>query len=71
MPGVLDTDAGEIPFDGLVIATGAVARRLPGDTASIALRTLDDARQLQDGMWPGASVVLLGAGALFAFVGFA
>ncbi len=60
--GLLDTDAGELPYDGLVIATGASARTLPGDTTSIALRTIDDARRLQEAMWPGAQVVLLGAG---------
>ncbi|MFF0501597.1 NAD(P)/FAD-dependent oxidoreductase [Nocardia aobensis] len=54
------------PYDGLVIATGARARRLP-DTeagAAFAVRTLDDAAMLRARL-PGAnSVIVLGGGFL-------
>lgn len=61
-------DGGEVPYDGLVLACGALPRMLPdvptGATPFVtALRTLDDAlalrRHLADG---GRRVVVIGAG---------
>jgi 3-phenylpropionate/trans-cinnamate dioxygenase ferredoxin reductase component len=57
----------EVPFDGLVVATGASARHLPGTPDGLqglfTLRTLDDclalSRLLEE---PGARVVVIGAG---------
>jgi NADPH-dependent 2,4-dienoyl-CoA reductase/sulfur reductase-like enzyme len=55
----------QISFDGLVIATGAAARRLP-DTDHLAgvhtLRTVDDALAIRAELQAGASVVVVGAG---------
>src|SRR5690606_35798065 len=45
--GVLASTAGELPFDGLVIATGATPVTLPGDGRQHVLRTIDDARGLR------------------------
>ena len=54
-----------VPFDGLVIATGAAARPLPG-TEGLAgvhtLRTLDDAAAIRDGLAEGARVAVVGGG---------
>ena len=36
-PGVLGTDAGELPWDGLVLATGAEPRRLSGSDGAAAV----------------------------------
>ncbi len=54
-----------LPFDGLVIATGAAARSLPGtpDLAGVhTLRTLDDATAIRDGLLAGAKVAVVGGG---------
>jgi NADPH-dependent 2,4-dienoyl-CoA reductase/sulfur reductase-like enzyme len=67
---VLHTDdGGEVPYDGLVIATGLRPRRLdlPGPpptpaSGRHALRTLDDAAALRQELRPGVHVVVLGAG---------
>jgi 3-phenylpropionate/trans-cinnamate dioxygenase ferredoxin reductase subunit len=62
-PGTLVTSAGERPWDGLVLATGAVPRRLPGsDGAAHVLRTSADAHRLRAALVPGARVVVVGAG---------
>ena len=62
-PGVLATDAGELPWDGLVLATGAEPRRLSGsDGGAAVLRTAQDARRLRSALVPGAQVVIIGAG---------
>ncbi|WP_433803587.1 NAD(P)/FAD-dependent oxidoreductase [Actinomycetospora sp. CA-084318] len=82
-PGVrataLDTAAGalrladgtDLAADGVVLATGGSARRLPG-TADLAgvhtLRTLDDARALRAELVPGARVVVVGGGFIGAEV---
>ncbi|MCF8570187.1 NAD(P)/FAD-dependent oxidoreductase [Gordonia sp. HY002] len=58
---VLHTDRGDLPFDGLVIATGADPIRLPGDGEQLTLRTIDDALALRDRLTPGARVVIIGA----------
>ena len=62
-------DGGEVPYDGLVIATGLRPRRLdlPGPPPTPAagrhaLRTLDDAATLRQELRPGVHVVVLGAG---------
>jgi NADPH-dependent 2,4-dienoyl-CoA reductase/sulfur reductase-like enzyme len=58
-------DRTSLPFDGLVIATGAAPRRLPGqpDLAGIhELRTLDDSMALRDALAEGVRVVVIGAG---------
>ena len=56
---------GQIPFDGLVIATGARARNLPGADGLAGvhtLRTLDDALAIRSELRSGARVVVVGAG---------
>jgi 3-phenylpropionate/trans-cinnamate dioxygenase ferredoxin reductase component len=64
-------DGGEVRADGVVLATGARARRLPG-TGSMAgvhvLRTLDDAVALRADLVPGAHLVVIGAGFIGAEV---
>lgn len=69
----LDTTAGAVVLengtrirsDGVVVATGARARSLPGPaglTGVHALRTLDDARGLREDLVPGSRLVVVGAG---------
>jgi 3-phenylpropionate/trans-cinnamate dioxygenase ferredoxin reductase subunit len=58
---VLQTSAGDEEFDQLVIATGAVPRRLPGAPGHV-LRTLDDSRALSPYLEPGRSLGVVGAG---------
>jgi 3-phenylpropionate/trans-cinnamate dioxygenase ferredoxin reductase component len=56
---------GEVGFDGLVIATGARARLLPGTAGRPGvhvLRTLDDAVALRGAFEAGPRVVVVGAG---------
>ena len=57
--------ASDVPFDGLVIATGAAARPLRG-TEGIrgvhTLRTLDDAAAIREGLRAGARVAVVGGG---------
>ncbi|WP_413756269.1 NAD(P)/FAD-dependent oxidoreductase [Streptomyces sp. MMBL 11-3] len=62
---VLLADGRTVPCDGVVIATGASARRLPGrERAGVhTLRTLDDARALRAELAAGPRrVVVIGAG---------
>lgn len=60
-----------LAFDGLVIATGATPRRLPG-TDGVAgvhtLRTFDDAMALKAALDTGARLVVIGAGFIGAEV---
>lgn len=64
-------DGREVRVDGIVIATGAAARRLPG-TDGLAgvhvLRTLDDARGLRDQLARGGRLVVIGGGFIGAEV---
>ncbi|HVV07805.1 FAD/NAD(P)-binding oxidoreductase [Amycolatopsis sp.] len=58
---VVHTDGGEIPFDALIIATGASPIRLPGPGPQFTVRTAGDAARLRSRLVPGAHVVLAGA----------
>ncbi|MDW6064534.1 FAD-dependent oxidoreductase [Streptomyces sp. FXJ1.4098] len=64
-------DGREVRADGVVIATGAAARTLPG-TEGLAgvhvLRTLDDARALRDELARGGRLVVIGGGFIGAEV---
>ncbi|MGW1536783.1 NAD(P)/FAD-dependent oxidoreductase [Streptomyces aureus] len=64
-------DGREVRADGIVIATGAVARTLPG-SGSLAgvhtLRTLDDARALREELASGGRLVVIGGGFIGAEV---
>jgi 3-phenylpropionate/trans-cinnamate dioxygenase ferredoxin reductase component len=63
--GVLATSAGPLPYDKLLIATGAAPRHLPGAerfSNSHVLRTLADATELREALRPGARLVVIGAG---------
>jgi len=59
------SDGTSVTVDGVVIATGAEPRLLPGveNHAGVhVLRTLDDARALRRDLRPGARLVVVGAG---------
>ena len=58
-PGTVETGAGDLAYDGLVLATGSVPRGLGGGQV---LRTVDDARAVRARLRPGARVVVVGAG---------
>jgi NADPH-dependent 2,4-dienoyl-CoA reductase/sulfur reductase-like enzyme len=62
---LLDTAAGPVPYDALVLATGAEPVRLPG-TESVPgvhlLRTLDDAERLRPVLARQHDIVVVGAG---------
>jgi 3-phenylpropionate/trans-cinnamate dioxygenase ferredoxin reductase subunit len=60
--GTLATTAGELRFDGLVIATGASPVTLPGEGPQHVLRTIEDSRALRERLTEGARVVIVGAG---------
>lgn len=53
-----------VPYDGLIVATGATPRRLPDQPADVhVLRTRDDAVALRDAIAGGArSIAVVGAG---------
>lgn len=59
-------DGERIPYDGLVIATGARARRLSGadPCGEITLRTLDDAVAVRDRLACARDVAIIGGGFL-------
>lgn len=63
---VVLADTEEVPYDGLVIATGARARRLaaPGQTGEHVVRTLEDATALGDRIGSADSVLVVGGGFL-------
>jgi 3-phenylpropionate/trans-cinnamate dioxygenase ferredoxin reductase subunit len=50
-----------LPYDVLVIATGASPRRIPGISGRV-LRTLDDATGLRGELGPGTRLAVIGAG---------
>jgi NADPH-dependent 2,4-dienoyl-CoA reductase/sulfur reductase-like enzyme len=55
----------DVPYDGLVIATGRRAREWPEPielSRIYTLRSLDDCRALRDAVRPGCKVVIVGAG---------
>lgn len=61
----LDTDTGPVPYDALVLATGADPVRLPGTDQAPGvhlLRTLDDAERLRPVLAARHDVVVVGAG---------
>ncbi|WP_437006474.1 NAD(P)/FAD-dependent oxidoreductase [Streptomyces sp. enrichment culture] len=62
---VLDTSEGPVPYDALVLATGAEPVRLPGSEGVPGvhlLRTLDDAERLRPVLARQHEVVVVGAG---------
>ncbi|MDG9720122.1 NAD(P)/FAD-dependent oxidoreductase [Streptomyces sp. DH24] len=64
-------DGREVRVDGIVIATGAAARTLPGahGLAGVhTLRTLDDARALREDLALGGRLVVIGGGFIGAEV---
>ncbi|MES5820569.1 FAD-dependent oxidoreductase [Streptomyces sp. RG80] len=64
-------DGREVRADGIVIATGAAARELPGSEGLAGvhtLRTLDDARALRDELAAGGRLVVIGGGFIGAEV---
>ncbi|WP_369196197.1 NAD(P)/FAD-dependent oxidoreductase [Streptomyces djakartensis] len=61
----LDTEAGAVPYDVLVVATGAEPVRLPGAQGVPGvhlLRTLDDAERLRPVLAARHEIVVVGAG---------
>ncbi|MFB4299385.1 NAD(P)/FAD-dependent oxidoreductase [Actinomadura sp. NTSP31] len=60
--GTVASTAGDLPFDGLVIATGAAPVTLPGDGRQHVLRTIEDSRDLRGRLTEGARIVIVGAG---------
>ncbi|MDC0770139.1 NAD(P)/FAD-dependent oxidoreductase [Streptomyces sp. HD] len=61
----LDTEAGPVPYDDLVLATGAEPIRLPGAEGVPGvhlLRTLDDAERLRPVLARQHDIVVVGAG---------
>ncbi|WP_037604812.1 NAD(P)/FAD-dependent oxidoreductase [Streptacidiphilus rugosus] len=60
---LLKTDAGDLGFEQLVLATGAAPIALPGQPESaFLLRTHDDAVALKAALRPGTRVAVVGAG---------
>ena len=57
----LRTQDAALPYDVLVIATGASPRRVPGINGRV-LRTLDDSVGLRGALRPGARLAIIGAG---------
>ncbi|MEU2739761.1 FAD-dependent oxidoreductase [Streptomyces sp. NPDC007095] len=62
---VLLADGTQLPYDGLIVATGVRPRRLPGEGAHV-LRTVDDALTLRERLGHGRRLVIVGAGFLGA-----
>ncbi|MCU1589829.1 MAG: FAD-dependent pyridine nucleotide-disulfide oxidoreductase [Frankiales bacterium] len=58
--GAVETADGDVPYDGLVLATGAHALKLRG--SGFPLRTLDDALTLSVHLTEGTELVIVGAG---------
>lgn len=60
--GVLETGSGDLAWDGLVVATGALPVRLPGAHSALTLRTREDSLHLRGCLRAGAHLVIVGAG---------
>ena len=60
--GLLRTDRAELPFDRLVVVTGAAPIRLPGPGPQHVLRTIDDALAIRAALRPGTRLAIVGAG---------
>jgi 3-phenylpropionate/trans-cinnamate dioxygenase ferredoxin reductase subunit len=56
------SDGRRIPYEKLLIATGAAARPLPGAARAMTLRDLDESIALRDAFKPGKSVAIVGGG---------
>ncbi|MCR4269010.1 NAD(P)/FAD-dependent oxidoreductase [Nitratireductor sp. ZSWI3] len=56
------SDGSILPYDKLLIATGAQARRFPGMEAAGTLRSLDDASAILGALRPGARLAVIGGG---------
>ncbi len=66
---VVLADGRRVGADAVVLATGARARRLPGDLDGVhVLRTVDDAKALRADLSAAASLVVVGAGFIGAEV---
>lgn len=63
--GIVRVADAEVPYDGLIIATGVRPRRLPGADAHV-LRTVADAVALRGRLGPGRRLIVVGAGFLGA-----
>ncbi|QTX04413.1 NAD(P)/FAD-dependent oxidoreductase [Agromyces archimandritae] len=61
---VLLGDDEEVPYDGLVIATGARARRLLPDGSEHVVRDLDDSLRLRERIGDARSMLVIGGGFL-------
>ncbi|GAA3126728.1 NAD(P)/FAD-dependent oxidoreductase [Streptosporangium carneum] len=62
---VLLEDGEELPYDGLVVASGARARRLgPPEAGELVVRDLDDALRLRAAFAEAGSLVVVGGGFL-------
>ena len=61
---LLTADGGALPYDKLLLATGASPRRLAGADGEriVYLRTLDDARRLRGELLPGRRLAIVGGG---------
>ncbi len=62
---IVSTSTGDVAYDTLIIATGAVPRVPPGIPkldGIVTLRTLEDSAALRERLRPGAYVLILGAG---------
>jgi len=58
---VVETDAGEVAYERLLLATGSEPRRLPVDGA-VYLRTREDSRALRSALQQQPRVLIVGAG---------
>ncbi|MCL2534301.1 MAG: FAD-dependent oxidoreductase [Nocardiaceae bacterium] len=61
---VLLSDGEEVPYDGLILATGARARRLGDFPAELVVRDLDDALALRERLSAARSAAIVGGGFL-------
>jgi NADPH-dependent 2,4-dienoyl-CoA reductase/sulfur reductase-like enzyme len=65
-------DGGSVTGDAIVLATGAVARTMPGQPAGVVtLRSLDDALALRDALDTARSLLIVGGGFIGAEVAWA